>query len=814
MQVSLTKLYTLLSILLSLAVKAQVPIYFSQSDTDTLLESASILMSELGKSKELNFVKYEEEEFNGNGIVLSAQPGMWLQFTPGLKKLGVEGVVIKSTGRGTIIVGNSKMAVRQGVFLYLESLGFRYYFPHPDWYIIPQNPDLYKKYEYQGQPSFDHRRLWYGYGTVGSKFSDDNYKFWFQANKLGGSMEAYVGHAYDDIVYRNKEEFKKHPDWFYPKLTNDVIPDNPKFDLSNPALVQFVTDDVLKRLEQAKQKNKPLKMITMSPSDGGGTCNTPACQQLGTVTDRVYSLINHVARVVRQKYPGTWVSGMAYADYSAPPTKKLEPNTFVSIATAFNPSKYSIDELITLWSKKAGKTGMYDYLGLYVWDLDIPGQGQGSEVDKTALKIKNYYRLGARGYEAESTPGSINKGLGHYVVSRMLWDVNTDVAAIKKEFFKKCFGKAASLMENLWQSWESYPYTIVRESDLASWIDTVEEANRTEEDSKVRRRLMHIKVYLHYLFLYNNYRTTSAEPELLKILTYSYNTFDWAAFSGYPALWVLGNTSSIAGLKFADPKAKYKIKDNSFNSESTINNIIIADRKKLIRKATVKSFILPRQFQKPAVPSLFNEAIYERNLTTTAFTGPHTFIFEIKNTGSSSYFDFAGGYVTGGGGDRPIVLTISPYTGKETQDIKPVIEISYTGKKDTQRIDLKKLPKGYYMLKVNDPGKIFRIFFSPAISYSMLITPLNRFSSYSLHLCFYVPKGTTTFRVFKDISAKLISPTGREVDMSTQKAEEIDVPVLKGEEGLWMILFVNGKFHIEGVPPFIGINPYQMLIPK
>ncbi|MBK8698259.1 MAG: hypothetical protein IPN29_01305 [Saprospiraceae bacterium] len=73
---------------------------------------------------------------------------------------------------------------------------------------------------------------------------------------------------------------------------------------------------------------------------------------MGTITDRVYSLINRVAKAVNQKHPGTLISGMAYSEYSAPPTKKLEPNTFVSIATAFNYTKYSTEQLIQEWSKK------------------------------------------------------------------------------------------------------------------------------------------------------------------------------------------------------------------------------------------------------------------------------------------------------------------------------------------------------------------------------------------------------------------------------------------------------------------------------
>jgi hypothetical protein len=63
-------------------------------------------------------------------------------------------------------------------------------------------------------------------------------------------------------------------------------------------------------------------MISMGPSDGPGTCNSPACQKLGTITDRVYYLVNRVAKAIHKKYPSTLVGCLAYGEYSPPPTKK------------------------------------------------------------------------------------------------------------------------------------------------------------------------------------------------------------------------------------------------------------------------------------------------------------------------------------------------------------------------------------------------------------------------------------------------------------------------------------------------------------
>lgn len=796
-----------------IGAQISIPVYTDTTDADTLKEAVIILKEQLNKCAAVKFQFFNESSYKNYGVLVSTSFAKRSPYNKILGKSGAEGVFIKSDARSITIVGNTKLAVQNGIFIYLERLGFRYYFPNPDWYIVPSIKNIYTDFNYVGRPSFDHRRIWYGYGTVGSKYGDDNYKFWCMANRLGGSMNAVVGHAYDDIVARNQDVFKQHPEWFYPVSANGSIPSNPKFDLTNKSLIQFIISDALKRIDQAMKRGQPLKMITMSPSDGLGTCNTPACQRLGTVTDRVYSLINTVARAVSQKYPGTWVSGMSYSEYAEPPTIKLEPNVFVSIATAFNNSRFTTEELIREWSKKAGKVGVYDYLGLYAWDFDLPGKGRACKINEMASAIKSYYRLGARGYEAESTPGSINKGLGHYIASKLLWDVNADVDDIKNEFFQKCFGRAADLMKNLWEQWEIYPYTMVRESNVAAWIDIVNNAESTESSPAVRKRLMHIKTYFHYLFLYNKLQNTGTETDRITLLNYAYNTFDWASFSSYPILWVMGNGTSIPGLKFNDPKAKYKFSNPAFADGNYINQLIAADRKVMTRKDDLKLVGLNTKFKKIKQPDLFNDKKYASLKGTTMFTGPHYFIFQVNASGRNNYIELAGDFVTGGGGAKPIVLTIKKYQGSLVNDNPELIRYNYRGKKDTERVHFDKLSPGSYLLKVDDPNKLFRIRFSDSLSYAVVQTAETPFSGYSRYMSFYVPSGINKFRVFKEIEAIIISPTERMIDMSKKGNEEIDVSVEAGETGLWMINFVSGKLHIEGVPPFFCMDPSQLLIP-
>lgn len=792
--------------------QTKLNLYFSGDNKDTVNTSVVILQQMLTKSTGFSFVSNPEKSFNGTGFLLSSQPALWPLYSAALKKLGQEGVIVKSTDRSVLIIGNTQLAVQHGVFIYLEKLGYHFYFPHPDWYIIPNSPDLFKKIDYTGQPSFDHRRIWYGYGT-GSPKSDADYDFWFKANRQGGSMNANFGQAYDDIVYRNQEEFKKHPEWFYPQPAKGQIPNDPKFNLANEKLIQFVISDVFKRIEKSKQTGTAdYKMISMSPSDGLGTCNTPECQQLGSLTDRVYYLVNRVAKAVRQKYPGTWIGGYAYSEFIAPPSAKLEPNVFVGITTAFNYSKYSIDELVKLWSQKAGKTGIYDYFSNYAWDQDVPGQSLASRPGDVIKNITKYYKMGSRGYEAESTTGWVSKGLGHFLGAQLMWDINSNSDQLKTEFFSNCFGKAASTIRKLFEGMESNGFATPRESDLTNWVNLVNTAGEQEKDAKVQQRFFHIRSYLYYLMLLRRYKETKTDTDLVALLNYGYRMMDYGSFAGYPSLFELGNLSPYPGMKFGDPDARYK-SSRAIITPAEMDKLLAAEQGRLKKFGDKKVYAMPVSFVKATGTEKWQGPSHDGSQGDNKLWYPHDFIIQVVKSGKENYFDFTGGYVTGGGGESPISITVIPYAAADDSQI-PLLSYNYTGKMTTERINLESLKPGFYKLSVKDPLKIFKIDFSNAINFSLLISAKNKLNSnFCNNLFAFVPKDVTAFRVWKNIVVRFQTPAGRIVNLESKGENETEVQVLPGEAGLWKIIFFSGALYIDGLPPVLGFNPARMLIP-
>ncbi|RYG40681.1 MAG: DUF4838 domain-containing protein, partial [Chitinophagaceae bacterium] len=521
--------------------------------------------------------------------------------------------------------------------------GYRFYFPNADWQIIPQKLDLFKSLSIISSPAFSHRRIWYGYGT-GSKQADADYNFWVQANRMGGSMNAYFGHAYAGIIERNKAAFLEHPEWFYPVAKKGTIPNDAKFDVSNEDLVQLVIRDTEKEIETSiRNGTSKYKMISLGPSDGPGTCNTPACQKLGTITDRVYYLVNRVAKAVRKKYPSSWIGCLAYSEYIAPPTSRVEPNVFVGITTAFNNSDIPTDQLMQRWSAKGATVGVYDYFSWYLWDFDVPGQSLASRTDELIASIKKYHSKGARAYEAESSIGWVSKGLGYYLASKLMWDIKFDAEKARAEFFSLSFKKAAGTMQKLWAEWEQNAFTIVRENDLARWIGYATTAAEEEKDPAVQKRLFQVNSYLHYLSLYREYQLVKSEPNLLALLNFGYRKLDDGSVAGYPAFFTLGGSSGIPGMSFSQD-AKWR-KNNEPVTASELRSLLQKDKAKLNTGFAVQKFAAPVNFTTVPDVTRFSKLYSDSILKSNSYWLLNEWVIEIKKKGSQNYIEFIGDFV-------------------------------------------------------------------------------------------------------------------------------------------------------------------------
>jgi hypothetical protein len=199
-----------------------------------------------------------------------------------------------------------------------------------------------------------------------------------------------------------------------------------------------------------------------------------------------------------------------------------------------------------------------------------------------------------------------------------------------------------------------------------------------------------------------------------------------------------------------------------------------------------------------------------------AYWFTNEWVIGIKNKGTNNFIDFTGDYIRDKTNIKHIKVSIYPYTADGNISSRPVIlyyESRLTMVKE--KISLSQLTPGYYTMIIEDPVKIFQLKFSTAVNYSMIMRPGRQINSTAINYGFiYVPEGTKKFNVIKSSHLGLITPTGRKIDLLTDKVEEIQVEVQKGEGGLWRIKPLYGKLFVEGIPPYLGTSASQMLIPE
>ena len=434
----------------------------------------------------------------------------------GLTSEKLDAFCIASSAQRMHILGRTEIAVRHGVATLLHRLGFRWFNPSPRWWIAPRMKDLTIDLMFADAPALIGRKIWYAYGVRTDKPLEVGYDRWAEANRLGSAAPFHTGHSYGHIIGRNQEAFEAHPEYFalLPDGTRDTQRDIKarKLCYSNPGLARLVIADRIKLLEQNRQRNPYEFMVSMDPSDGLGTCHCPACAKIGTTTDRVIYLANQIAKALRQKHPDAWVGLYGYSSHRLPPTIDVEPNVYIQVAMGFNRTQYTLAQLIEKWAEKVSMIGLREYYGVEAWDWGLPGRMRGAHVDYHTRWIPYYAQRKVNALNAETNANWGAQTLGLLVASHMIWDPGVDVKAITDDYFEHCFGSTAGIMRRLQARFDANPP--LRVSMVLPMLQDVEAAYAAAERDDVRRRLVDMMSYLHYVALFRDFSLVrESQPE-------------------------------------------------------------------------------------------------------------------------------------------------------------------------------------------------------------------------------------------------------------------------------------------------------------
>lgn len=788
--------------------KAAQPIIVAAGASKEVRDKASVLASYLQRICGAEFVVQEGK--GKAGIVVGRAidfPDLEIKTElAGEDPTKREDYLLRSHDKGVYLFGASDLAVSHAVWDFLHRLGYRQYFPGPDWEIVPRREQLQIAVDAFEHPSYYSRRIWYGFGAW--DHAKEPYRDWCEKNRCVQGIELNTGHAYDGILARNKAAFAAHPEFF--GLVNGERKST-KFCISNPELRALVVVDALAQFA----KDTSRQSVSVDPSDGGGWCECEECAKLGSVSDRAVILANAVAEGVARKHAGKYVGMYAYNQHSPPPSIAVHPNVVISVATAFISGGYSVDELLAGWSKRASMLGIREYYSVNTWDRDLPGAARGAKLDYLRTSIPHFHQQSARFLSAESSDNWGPNGLGYYLASRMLWNVDEAerVPDQTSEFLEHCFGSAKTPMTKFYRLLDGTHRQPLSDDLIGRMYGLLEEASDLTNDSAVRARLAQLTLYTRYVELWLDYsvaKDAARQAAFEALIRHAYRmrgTMLVHAYALYRDLASRDKSVSIpdeARWNVPEPKNPWK-SSLPFTSEEVEG----------LRKAGIASRKLldfePVDFSRELVPAARLDLKSEKVGTMGIYSrSPRTYFTWAEKAPANIALQITGGLVyTNRGGTK-----VDLYPAAETEG-KSVAHAEVAPDRTAQKVTLETTISGLQRIEILAGGGANTTWEegTPMTIESSIERPGGFHGRWSLY--FYVPHGTKIVGGFSAGEGKLKTGSGSLAHTFDRKPGFFSIPVPAGEAGrLWKFEGCAGDKMLMTVPPFLARSAAELLLPR
>jgi len=788
--------------------QALLPIVISAKASDATKAVAKELAEYLGK---ISGATFNVETGDGtSGIVL----GTMSDFpTPALDKAlevvngfdGVEAFAIRTRDKKVLLLGATDLGASHAAFRFLHELGYRHFFPHSAWEVVPSTPSLKWQRDITDRPQILSRSIWFEAGQ-GTPSADKDYQDWKRHNAEAESFTVSAGHNLTAIVDVNPEVFAQHPEYYaLIKQADGTLKRDPtsgQFELGNPVVRKIIAQyavDFFKKWPDAD-------MVSIEPTDNNHYSQSPESLAMGSISDQVFTAANEAARALQKAYPGQnkMVGLYSYNSTYDPPTFKLEPNVHVQLSSiGVNPT-YSSDERWKVWTQRSKNLGVYEYYSVFAWSNDkLPGSYTNGVRDyqrhvRDELAARNVVAI-----SAESTSAWGTNGRGYYVANALLWNPNLDLKALLQDFYTKAFGPAAPSMERYYERLSPDNNPLMSASLLGQAFRDVDEATQAAKNRPdVLARLDQIKLYLRYIDLdwrkWNDGADISSD-QIMETLSRSsdYALTSWAMISqswGGETLYPRGDLA-----KWPEKKP-YTREEIEAGFQSGLEYF----------KPSIRDNLLPRQkFSTDLVAVKWPNIKPEQNNveSTQSYQGSMKYaLWSVK--GEPLEFTTEAGDAWGGRTSFEVV----DKQGKVLESGKPEPKVLVTHKVQVPKA-------GLYYLNYNDPGAYWTFNAKPGLLYSIVVLPeltSGRTSRPLQRMYFYVPKGVKELQYFTNGLHFLDGPDGSLQQHVKTGNDWVSVPVPPGMDGkLWSIREASfGKFYFSNAPSYFSPTPEGVLVPR
>ncbi len=667
-----------------------INIYISQKNYDSVKHELNLFISEVNKVKKINFKINSIEENKNDGILFVKIDNVKHNLLKKFDFRNQEAFYFECSTKKVTIISSFALGFKRALIYYLDKMGFYYYAPMPEWHIKPLQIRLFGYNSEFVSPSFFTRTFFIGHGMGPKSKAIVAFDFWKQMNNVNGGIITQTDHVYQDIVERNKPEFLRNTNYLI-NQNNKINPlVNPKFNLLDENVVKLVLEDSRKRIELDILRNGHCDMISMEPSDGNGFENASEKLKLaiGDASNQTYWLANKVAEYNKLKYPKVLYGLLAYNNHILPPTFPIDKNIFIAVTNGFNFTEKSIPEILQLYKHKVKHLGFYEYLDVYDWTLDLPGLSVSSSYTKVEKNIKMAYSNGVRYFHGESSSGWINRLLGHYILTKKLWNININAISIKEKLLNDCFGNVKSIIAPIFESWSQNNAKVLNEYETIDWYYTLLRAKKLANNDVIKLRIDDVINYVKYLILYNEVKKNNSLETLNNILSFARNHNNRPVFATFQCLNVLANQLGYKNMGFWEDK----------NYKDSVENI---------------SFVFP-EIGDNKYPLQNNETFSLQLLQNRKYSFENNLTFFVTKTDSYKAYIIITPYKFEG-----VVQKLPTTISINSKKIKELV-FNQRGQPDTIFLNFKSLN-----INIDDDNRLYTVEFSKNLNVSINLNKSN-----------------------------------------------------------------------------------------
>lgn len=369
------------------------------------------------------------------------------------------GYNIKADGENILITGSTLQQTVRGAYAFLEKYcqiscyTSKLIVYKQDKITVPADTD------YSYTPFFEYTDTdWMSPGDIEyslfNGLNSDEYRH--IPAELGGTIDyiSSFAHSLTNQFCSKDKYFAEHPEYF---AFNGFERTDKQLCLSNPEVLEIVTQEVLDLLKERHDPDADIQIISLTQNDNISYCRCNKCRE----TDRKYGthagtyvlFANAVARAVAEKgYDNVAIDTFAYRyTRTAPKGLEIEPNVIIRLCSIECCFSHALDDSscktnadfmsdLAEWSEICNRLYIWDYCTNYTAFVGIfPDFG----VLQRNMQI--FYEHNVKGVyeEGNYTMNKCDTEFGElrsYLISKLMQNPYLDYTAVRDEFINAYYG--------------------------------------------------------------------------------------------------------------------------------------------------------------------------------------------------------------------------------------------------------------------------------------------------------------------------------------------------------------------------------------